>query len=122
MNQPTGCRKVNKPYDESRYQRTFCGRERVVDAFDAEDWSFSPHSSYSEYPSSFPDYLPLPRSGILGRKILALVVTPLVNPPKHLAGAIPTFLMRGQSFKRPNWKKRRNVELYHFWQRVGSRT
>ena len=64
----------------------------------------------------------LPRSGILGRKILALVVTPLVNPPKHLAGAIPTFLMRGQSFKRPNWKKRRNVELYHFWQRFGSRT
>src|SRR6516225_3449686 len=35
-----------------------------------------------------------------------------VNLPKHLAGAIPTFLRRGQ-FQEPDWKKkkRRNVEL-----------
>jgi hypothetical protein len=35
--------------------------------------------------------LRFPKSGILGRKILALVVRPQVNLLKHLAGAIPTF-------------------------------
>src|SRR5262249_31791597 len=52
--------------------------------------------------------LRFPQSSILGRKILALVVRPLVNLPKHLAGAIPTFLMRGESFQSPNWRKAAN--------------
>src|SRR6516225_4629940 len=63
----------------------------------------------------------LPLGRILGRKILALAVRPLVNLPKHLAGAIPTFPYAGPIFQEPDWKKenRRNVKLsrarFGFW-------
>ena len=45
VKQPTRCGKAKKPHDESRYQRTFCGCERL--RLMPKDWSFSPHSSYS---------------------------------------------------------------------------
>jgi len=50
-------------------------------------------------------WIALPPDRCPWTKMLALVVRPQVNLPKHFAGAVPAFLMRDQSFKSLEWTK-----------------
>jgi len=115
--QPTRCWKAKKPYDESRYQRTFCGGGRCL----------MPKTGVflltQVTPGSRPHSLitfAFPQSGILWRKILALVVRPLVNLSKDSPAPFSDFFLCGANLSRALiGEKRRIVVLsparFGFW-------